>query len=293
MKLINYLATLTFGLTLTSCLGDPENTITQDFSPYTFVYVVDNQTNQSSISDAATFKMKTETNTAKIDITIDNLKLPDGRYINLAIPNQAATVTEKGATRVAVPLCTSVVDGVSHTISDFQMELYMRYFNGQNYSLLVCNYTVDTRYSVRVVFTPAYYWGSTQVVDQDGKIFNNTAQTSFYGISFNPENGKATLGLIGAKFADNMPAMSMTFPDMPYTLTQYGFSVTADKVIPMINNVPFPSYTISDVRISGSYGGPVSISFTCTIDTEKVKGTYKVSASIEVLPKDPGTSGNK
>lgn len=285
MKLINYITALISGVTLTSCLGDPENVITQDLSPYTFVYVVDNQTNQlSSISDAATFVMKTELNSNKVDISIDNLKLPDGRYISLTVPSQTATITDQGATHLQIPYFTSVSNGYTYNVSDFNMDYYIRYFNGQNFSLLVCNYTVDSRYSVRVVYTPAYYWGATQVVDSEGKVFNNTSMSSFYGMSFDINTGKGKLALVGAKFAEEMPAMNMVFPDIPYTLNQMGFSFKTDAVTPLINNVPFPSYKITDLEITGYYGSPVIVKFTCTIDTEKVKGVYKVSASLDVLP---------
>ncbi len=284
MKLINYITALIAAVALTSCLGESTNVYIQDFSSYTFDYVTNNETSESISSTSSTFKIKTEANSGKVTIDINTLQLPGAGYINLSLPDRTPFITEEGAQRVSVPSFTSVVDGQTHTLTNFELLIYLRYLNGQAYNLIVCSYEVDYKYSVRTVYTPAYYWGNTQVIDQDNKMYVNSAQTSFYGFGFNPDTKKANIGLVNAKFAENMPAMSMTFEDIPYTLTQNYFTISANEIVPKINNVPFPSYKITDVSVSGNYGGPVVISFTCTIDTEKVKGSYRVSAQLAVFP---------
>lgn len=284
MKLINYLVALVFGVSLTSCLGDASSTITQDYTPYTFNYITDQETNISSVCTDATFTIKTEQTTGLIDIDIKNLRLPSGAFISLSLKNLSYTITEQGAQHISVPTCVSVAEGGSHQITNFNLDLYLRYINSQAYYLLDCSYIVDSRYSVRVVFTPACYWGPTRVTDQDGNVYDNTNQTSFYGISYSPDKTRATIGCLNAKFADKMPAMNMNFENVPYTLTQYGFTLEASEITPTIGGVPFPSYKITDLKVSGAYGGPVNISFTCTIDSPKVKGTYKVEASLGVMP---------
>lgn len=284
MKLINYLAALVFAVSLSSCLGETTNSVVQDFTPYTFCYVTDQQNNITSVSTDATLKLTTETNSGRIDINITNLKLPSGAYVNLELKDLGYTITDNGAQRISVPAYTSVVDGVSHTITSFTMDLYLRYLNTQAYYLMVCSYVIDSQYSVRVVYTPACYWGTTTVTDQDGKTYVNTNQTSFYGISFSPDKSRASLGCINAKFAEQMPAMSMNFDNVPFTANQYAFSLESNELTPTIGSVPFPSYKITDLKVRGNYDGPVTVEFTCTIDTEKVKGSYKVSAYLGVMP---------
>ncbi|MBD5213252.1 MAG: hypothetical protein HDS75_00330 [Bacteroidales bacterium] len=284
MKLINYLIATIIGLTLTSCLGESTNVFTQDYSSFTFDLVTDNTTSNSVLSTSSTLKVKTDANTGRLTIDINNLELPGAGYINISLPDRIATIGEDGSQRVNVPAFTSVVNGQTHMVTSFDMKLYVRYLNGQSYNLLVLSYDVDSKYSVRTIFSPAYYWGNTVVIDQDNKSYTNTAQTSFYGFGFDPEKKVANIGLVNAKFAENMPGMSMTFETIPVTFAQNHFTMKADEVIPKINNVPFPSYKISDLTVSGNYGGPVAIQFTCTIDTEKVKGQYRVSAQLDVFP---------
>lgn len=284
MKLTNYIATLALGICLSSCLGESTNTYIQDYSSYTFDYVTDNETSTSLVSSSSTLKLKTDANTGKIAVDITNLQLPGAGYISISLPEHAVTITDDGAQRVYVPAFTSVANNETHTITGFELKLYLRYLDGQSYNLLVLSYNVDSKYSVRTIFSPACYWGNTVVVDQDGKSFTNTAQTSFYGFGFDPEKMTANIGLINAKFAENMPAMSMNFEGVPVTFGQDYFSIAAGEIIPKINNVPFPSYKITDLRVSGNYGGPVTIQFVCTLDTEKVKGEYRVSAQLFAFP---------
>ncbi|MDE5608664.1 MAG: hypothetical protein K2I64_07005 [Muribaculaceae bacterium] len=285
MKLINYITALITGIALTSCLGESTNIYTQDYSSYIFDSVTDNETSATVLSTSSTLKVKTDGNTGKVSIEINNLELPGSAgYINLNIPDRAVTITEDGAQRVYIPAVTSVANGQTHTVTGFEMKTYLRYLNGQAYNLLVLSYDVDSKYSVRSIFSPAYYWGTTVVVDGDGKSYTNDAQTSFYGFGFDPEKKTAKIGLVNAKFAENMPAMSMTFEEVPVTFGPNYFTIAAGEVTPKINNVPFPSYKITDLNVSGNYDGPVSIRFTCTIDTEKMKGSYQVTAQLYVFP---------
>lgn len=287
MKLFSKIAAFACILSLTSCLGESTNTITQDFTPYIFNYVTDQNSQITSVSTDGTFTMKSSSD-GLIDINLGNVKLPNGAYINLELTGLNYSITENGAQRITVPSYTSVVNGVSHQVTGFYMDLYMRYLGSQAYYLVVCNYVVDSQYSVRVVYTPACYWGSTMVTDKDGKVYTNDAQTTFYGIAFSPDKSRATIACINAKFAESMPAMSLSLDDLPYTLTQNGFTIEAAEVTPTMGGIPYPTYKITNVKATGYYGGPVYVSFTCTIDTEKVKGEYAVSAALDVMPKNTG-----
>ena len=164
------------------------------------------------------------------------------------------------------------------------MELYSRFLQSQSFPLMLLTYTVDERYSVRLVYNPAFYWGTTTVVDQDGQYFVNSDVSSYYGIQFNTETGKAVIGIVGAKFAEKMPSLNMSFRDIPYTFTSSGYVLETPELIPLIGETPYPDYKITNVKLMGSLDGRQTLEFTCTIDTERMSGSYHVMAALEIIP---------
>ena len=87
------------------------------------------------------------------------------------------------------------------------------------------------------------------------------------------------------QFADKMPALTMTFKNLPYILTQTHYTVSASELTPYIGETPYPDYKITNFSMTGNWDGSQTISFKCTIDTEKVKGSYDVRATLSILPK--------
>lgn len=277
---------------LTSCLGDTSNTITQDFSAYCLSYVSDINTGTDIVTSGTSYRLLNDMDKGTITIEIGNLKLPNGTYVSLTVADQRYRYSESGAMTLSLPSYTSVVGGMSHTITDLKFEYYSRYLGQQSFPMILLSYTLDNQYTARVIYSPAYYWGTTNVVDQDGKVYVNSAQTSFYGVQFDTDKRTATVGAFSAKFAENMPALNMTFKDLPYVINQSGYSVTKEELTPYIGETPYPSYKITDFTMSGMWGGTQYISFTCTIDTEKVKGEYRVSAQLTIMPVNSSTGSN-
>jgi len=254
-------------------------------------------TGNSLLSSGASYRVLNNLDDGTLTLEIGNLKLPNNTYISMKVENQRYSYNESGAMVMRIPSYTSNVAGMSHTITNLDFEYYSRYLNQQAFPMLVMSYEIDGQYNVRVIYSPAYYWGNTVVTDQDGKSYTNSSQSSFYGIQFFHDTKVATFGAFSAKFAENMPAMNMTFKDIPFTLDQYSYNASIDELIPNIGETPYPNYKISDFRMTGTWGGQQTLSFTCTItDTDKetgavtVKGTYRVVAALSIMP--PSTSSN-
>ncbi len=286
MKFYSLILTAIAALGLTSCLGSSTGTVlSQDFSPYIITLATDVQTNESLTNTSANYKVSTNTDKGICSMTLTNLKLSDGSYVNIEIPDQRYAFSEAGALVVKLPSFTSVYNGVSHTITDYNFEYYSRYLNNQAYPLIVSSFVVDNRNEVRIIYSPAYYWGTTVVTDSEGKVFTNKEQTAFYGVQFDADKKTANCIAWNMKFAENMPALNMLFKDLPYTLNQYSYTVSKDEIIPYIGDTPYPDYKITDFTMTGTWGGNQLLKFKCTIDTEKVKGTYDVVATLSILPK--------
>lgn len=295
MKLFRLFLSVMVVLGLSSCMGDTSNTITQEFSPYIQSYVVENATGSSILSSGASYKVLNDIDKGTISLEISGLKMPNNTSMSLKINDQRYSYNEQGAMVMRVPSYTTTMAGMTHTVTDLNFEYYSRYMGQQAFPMLVLSFEIDSEYTVRAVYSPAYYWGTTTVVDQDGKTYTNSDQSSFYGIQFFAETKKATVGAFSAKFAENMPALNMTFKEIPFTLNQYNYTATSAEIIPEIGGTPYPDYKITDLTMSGTWGGQQSLSFTCTItkedeDTKEkvVTGTYRVSALLSIMP--PKTS---
>ena len=135
---------------------------------------------------------------------------------------------------------------------------------------------------MRVIYTPTAYLGSTGVVDAEGKSF--MTQSPCYAVAFDPTKSKATLHILGAKFAEGMPAMDMMFTEIPVTFSQNGFEMSIAELTPYIGNVPYADFKITNLSVSGTYEDMMTVNFTCTIDTKNMKGKYNVSSYLNVLP---------
>lgn len=283
MKLIKFISLVLLMAGLSSCFGDTNNTITQEFTNYCITHVQDS--NGGTITTSGTsYKLVTNVDKGTMTMEINNLRLPNNTNINLVIQDQSYGFSTTGATTLNVPSYTSIANGTTHTVTNFKMEYYNRYLNNQSYPILVLSYTVDLQYDVRVIYNPSYYWGTTTVTDENGNTFSNSEVTSFYGIQFNTETHKAIFGAFGAKFAEGMAAVNMQFNDLTYDTNTYNYVVTGNDITPLIGDTPYPSFKISDFRLEGIWGGNQYLSFKCTIDSEKVKGVYNVRATLYIIP---------
>ena len=284
MKLFKLFFASMLAVVMTSCLGDPNNTITQDFSPYCLSYVYDTATGDNVVTSGATYQLVNNIDKGTIDIDISGVKMPDGTYIAFDVKGTRYSYNDQGAMTLYVPSTSFLAGGATRSVTDLRMEYYSRYLGNQSFPMLRLSYMIDSRYFVRVIYSPAYYWGTTTVTDQDGNVFTNTDQTSFYGVQFDVDTKKASFAALGAKFAQGMPSLNMVFKDIDYTLDYSGYKLTKAELIPTIGDTPYPSYKITDFKMEGYWGGVQYVSFTCTIDTERLKGTYRVESALQIIP---------
>lgn len=292
MKFYSLIFSLIAVLGLTSCLGESEGTvINQDFSPYILTYATNNTTGETLTNNQAQYKLTTNPDKGLTKLEILNLRLAGGEYVNIEIPEQKYSFNEKGAMVVKLPSVVSNYNGTIHTLTNYSFEYYSRYLNNQGFPLIVSSFTVDDKDEVRIIFNPSYFWGTTTVTDENGNNYVNDTQTSFYGIQFDPEKTQAMVAAFNMKFADKMPALNMTFKNLPYIFNQYGYSASLNELTPYIGETPYPDYKITNFTVSGQWTGEMHVSFKCTIDTEKIKGTYNVNATLGILPKMDDNNG--
>lgn len=104
------------------------------------------------------------------------------------------------------------------------------------------------------------YFGTTAVVGES--IFYPTPKP-VYLVSLNPTTGLATIDIYKAKFADKMPAMDMKFENIPFQVSNTGYTLASEEIIPSIKNVPYPQYAITNLNGNATLATGMDLRFNC------------------------------
>ncbi len=282
MKSLKVISALLLSVLMVSCLKDGESTSKEDFSGYCFNYVSDMNNDKAEVTVGGTYLFEVNYTDGVATVTMGNLKLNGSQSVSLQLENLAYKFDDKGGFVIDQPVVVSSYNGQHHTVSDFSFRLYRRYVGTYYFPAMWMTFVVDSQYRVRVIYTPSVYLGTTNVVNPDNGLFTST--DPYYVVAIDPTKSKAALHVLGAKFADRMPAMDMIFPDLPITCNMNTFTIEADEIVPRIGSVEYPSFKITNLKVSGNYELGMKVEFDCTIDTPSMKGTYKVSSDLQLLP---------
>lgn len=261
MKILKtFLLTFVATFALTSCSSDdPKQTVQYGYDN-NITYVANRADNTSSVSAGAYYIMNYDLISSKADVDIKNLRLtPGGDGINLRIEKAAfGQDKETGATVINVPNATSVIGGVSHTITDFKLSQSMVYISalGQASVYYSISFQLDNQYNVVAVQRSAYLPGSTTITrNSDGSVVNNSSRP-YYSYVLDREKSTADVTVY---YLDDKEKVypQLTFEKLPYTLTDRGISInvegefTAKQLTPTAT--PFVAKAISmDSRYDSS-----------------------------------------
>lgn len=284
MKIKSFIIAATATAMMQSCLSDSTEVITQDLTPYMFSYVTDLSTNSTTTYQGSTYTLATDRDAATMTFKIEQLKVAEGKYINVSVADQKFSVTNNGGSQVELPSYISVVNGISHVVTDYSFTTWTRFYGAQTFPMVLCSFTVDGIYRAQLVFTPGYYWGPTTVTGPSGKDFINKSMSTFYGIQLDPQKNTARVAIQGATFNEHMPAQNMLLNDIPYTMSQSSYTAQAQEITPTIGGVPYPAYKITDFKWTGYYNGLQTVEFTVNVDNPAMQGSFNVKATLDVMP---------
>ncbi len=102
--------------------------------------------------------------------------------------------------------------------------------------------------------------------------FTDTEST--YLIEFDEAKEVATVTINNARFAAQMPALTMVFNGVSVELTKLGYKLRAQSLIPEIGGVPYPKYEINALVGEFTYTIGGQMNFDCM--NFKVKATLSV-----------------
>ncbi len=260
-----------------------ENYLEQDYTGC-FNYIYKKSVEAGTISIGTTYKFRWRAdNTA--DIYVYNAKfsamMPDG--INITFEGlewkevdgvKKITLTDVIPTAVTmngetVDASTYVIDALNLSVIERRME--DTYIPVINMSMTMGGVEVVTIQQRRM------YFGSTMVTNNMAST-NYTSESSYYLVTLNPLTKQATIDIYQAKFAEMMPAMDMKFSEIPFELSNMGYTLACEELIPTIkegnNDVPYDEYKITNLSGVGQYDTGMDLNFDC-------RGVFTVQANLK------------
>ncbi len=281
---------------MTSCLGDKGDdhmTVTTTYTAQ-FNAITDIQTGETVMYPGVSYTLETELQEPKASLKIEGLRLPNGMsYPSMIFQNVPWKTNSRGWSEIS--LTNAVPDGVGGylnvpTFTSLTFQTASRYFSTLYVPCLSISYDVD---GYRVYSFPEQILevGETVVTDKTtGDVYkpaDNNIDPAVYVFSLSPTTGKATLTISGAKFHKDMPAMNMRFSDIPFSVTMGGnIEMEIESLVPSLltgasastsTATPMPTFPITDFKATYDPDRGIWVSYVCSPDMEKFKGSFSVS----------------
>ncbi len=265
---------------LTSCnsKGNSDYVTVQTLSNFINV-TTDPGTGTPLIIDNIGYKIELNLTKSTANISIDGLKLPNGMtYGQLVFTDLPLTFNSIGwleiKQMIAVPHVSAGL--TAPTFSALSIRQLDRVLDGSlYYPLFDFTYNVD---GYQIVSTPSNMINTgTTVVATEGQpdYTPGDEQSILYGISLDTKTMKATIQIQGAKFASAMPAMNMGFKDIPFEFSQSGMAIIKTSALEPVlitgsnSSTPMPNYPITDLTCITDAKNNMTLTFTCTIKSDK------------------------
>ncbi len=273
---VKILALALLPVLITACSDDDETTTEQTYSNC-INFVTDSQTGAQNLSTEGSYTFKFNYNEATAEIDVKNLRLTsDGSLLSFDLTGLSWGYDTDGTKKISATSVTPTSNGSAlsgYTVENVSLSLLDRYMDtGEYIPLINLSMTINGEYSLVVVPIQLVYFGTTTVTTlASGSVYTN--DDPYYLINFNASNQTASIGIVGAQFAEEMPEMDMLFDGIGFSLSSYGFTLNCDSLIPTVGDTPYPDYEITDLSCSGTYSGGGSLSFNCA-------SAYKVQVSL-------------
>lgn len=283
MKLLkSVLALMLLVAATTSCGGDApslsDNYMEQEYTGC-FNYLYKKNLNAGVISTGTTYMFRWRADFTA-DVYVYNAKfsanMPNG--INISFEgltwrnvDGVKIVSVKDVVPTAVTMNGAAVDVSTYVIDNLRVEVMeRRLMDAQSSYIPVINVSMTMGDMEAVtVQRQRVYFGSTGV-------FNNVANTNFitkspyYTVTLDPSTMLATIDVYQAEFAASMPAMDMNFANVPFSVSNLGYKLTCEELIPTIKGVPYPNYKITDLEGDATFSSGLDLRFNC-MDTYSVQ----------------------
>ncbi|MGM9861322.1 MAG: hypothetical protein ACI30W_01870 [Muribaculaceae bacterium] len=140
------------------------------------------------------------------------------------------------------------------------------------------SFTLNGKYAICGSLSPFYFAGTTTTCTEGAADFVSTKPT--YLLTLDNTAGTAKLQIVGAQFAQRMPAMDMTFEGLKAEFIADGsYRLSCEALTPKIGDTPYPNYPISDLSATLRPDSGMELTFVCTIGNTP----FTVTAVVDYL----------
>lgn len=288
LTLLFNLAAAALLLPLSSCLDDNDGnewTTMIGYACYNHIYSINDGT---SIMKAAGYTAELDLGKMTANLQIQGAYADNEETVTIRVEGIKLEYSEKnGYTFSATEAIPSEVS--SGTPADYAISnLNGRIFSYSVYdsekgttrqvTVFETGFRLSNKYDVIATSTsPEFIDCDTQTTGGD-EPFSTDATT--YSVSFADAN-KATVTITNARFAADMPQMTMKLEEVPVSYNQGGYTLKADKVVPKIGGVPYDSYALTNFMLNvSSRDTRMSLRFDCNVQGN----LYTVQSQGSVYP---------
>ncbi len=287
MKMLkSVLALMLLVAAITSCDGGGTPSLRDNYmeQEYTgcFNYLYKKSLNTGVISTGTTYMFRW-----RADYTADvyvynakfSAKMPDG--INISFEgltwrnvDGVKIVNAKDVVPTGVTINGAAVDVSAYVVDNLRVEvLERRLMDSQSSYIPVINVSMTMGDMEAVtVQRQRVYFGSTGVVNNEANT-NFVSKSPYYAVTLDPSTMLADIDIYQAEFAANMPAMDMNFANVSFSVSNLGYKLTCEELIPTIKDVPYPNYKITGLVGDATFASGLDLRFNCM-------ETYSVQAKV-------------
>jgi hypothetical protein len=243
---------------------------------------------------SATYTLTSDTDADKLVIT--GVSATDNFSSSLTFSNLSDKTTTEGYTYSLTE--TSTISGCP-TPETFKATM-SGYFGNADYSIIL-----PSGSSMYGICQGVTYLSQTNVTLNNQSVVS-TADTSsniyrfvFNEKDINTDNRTMDIIVFYSKFMDGMPSMTLSFNDIPFSISNGFISFSIDALTPNLvsgsTETPQEKFPITNLSGSGMLGGSyIYLTYNCDYtDTEGNTNTYKISSTLMyTLPSSSATTYN-
>ncbi len=272
-------------LFLTSCLGNDEpveSTTTLKYLGNNHIY-----SSEETILKNAEYTLDMNFTAMTTTLTINSAYTSNGEPVTIRLKDIKMEFSQdKGYTFQVAEMVPEVSDGNAedYAVSNLNARIYPYYKSDDQVGMkqiiiMEISYRLGHKYQVFACNPSPEFPNTSTTTYGDGAPYETTKTT--YSVKFDKDNKHAAITIQNAQFAETMPMQTMELKNVPVTVTQTGYTLATDKVIPEINGVPFEQFAITDLAMYvGSNGMQMNIGFKC----QPMGKSYQVNGQGSAYP---------
>lgn len=279
MKTLRVLFLVIVSLAIVSCSNGDTDTTSKQYYSNSFHHVYNVMSGTYKVYDDSEYVFEFNYTDGTADVEIKKIRFADGMpEINMSLEKLKWGYSNEFRVISATDVIP-VVNGEpmqDYLINSVKIEILDRYVGAYYEPVVNICFLVNNVFKVTAVQENIVYFGQTNVVSTLGENPFDT-NLSIYQVSID-DDLTADIRISGAKFAQGMPSLDMEFEDIPVVVNSgYGYSLACDRLIPEINDTPYPNYEISNLSGSGVFSSGLNLSFVCNIKKTTSAGGVEVT----------------